>query len=718
MDGEYYIAVKYNCANARDFNLIVNGTDYGKINCPGNGSWYGNWTYQIAKVTLKKGTNTVSISNTTLTAAVISEIVVYNESEWHVPSDVDSFEGGSIVVLDALNSFNSEHIDFGQKGAVAWDIEVPTGGIYKLVVAYSTGATWGAPLNAYADGTKVGNWIVSATGSAYGDSFGFLETSEFYLLEGVHSIKVEATMGGTFVDSIRLELVKEYSVPSTEEDVYSSHDAVYPDGFKAGTSSTGVEYVDFNNKSGSIVFTVNAPRAGEYYIAVGYNTANERRFEMFVNGTSYGDFICPANGTWYGGWSYQIVKVNLKAGANTVSIAKYFSYDPVIISELRVSPVYEWLLPSDANSLAGGAVVQPDTYYSFNGEHFDFGQNGSATWKVTVPANGSYRLVFTYSTGATWGAPIKAYADGKLVKQWTVTATGGYGLASGFLTSDEFYLSAGEHTVTYEAPLGGAFGDAVRLQLVNACDEHVYNGDAICDNCGYACTHTGGKATCISGAVCNVCKTEYTEKDPTNHASNELTYTVIDGVTHKVAHKCCGTKAPDGDCEYGSDNICDKCGYDGTVIVETNDLNNAISNIVNGTSNNVTVVGPTGTMADDYIVEKIEGVAYEYKYFNIAFDDEDNFFLRHHFVSEGALTVTVNGTPVELKSESANVYYFDVYPVAGQYHVADEISVNGDVYYVSLYSYIKLALETDGLELTNDQVTLLKALYDLNEALR
>ncbi len=722
-DGEYYIAIRYNCANTRYFNLIVNEADLGRFTCPANGSWYGGWTYQIAKVTLNKGTNSVKISNTQLNAAVISELVVYSSSEWHVPSDAVLFDGGAVVNQDAYHTFNKEHIDFGQNGAVSWNINVPVGGKYKLVVNYSTGATWGAILNAYADTSKIAAWTVASTGG-YGASSDFLTTDTFDLAEGMHTIKLEATMGGTFVDSIRLELVREQMIPSKGVDVYSSHDAVYPGGFKSGTTASGVKYVDFNNLSGSIDFTVNAPKAGQYYIAVGYNTANEREFELIVNDFSYGHFTCAANGSWYGGWSYQIIKVDLNAGKNEISVGRYLTYAPVVVSELRVSSVSEWLLPSDATTLTGGANVVTDNYYSFNGEHFDFGQGGSASWKVIAPANGKYRLTVSYSTGATWGAPLTAYADGNKIAQWSALATGGYGAATGFFESGEFMLTAGEHTITYEASMGGAFGDAVRLELVSVCEKHEWNGNELCINCGSVCTHEGGEATCNTSAECTVCGTHYGEFDLENHVDKCGDYSANGNGTHRFNRTCCdATDVASANCEYGDDNVCDKCGYDRTVEIETEDLKNAINNILNGGTADITVVGPTTTMDESFVVTKIENaIGYEYALFNVMFDDNDNVILRNHLVVEGELpTVSVDGEAVTLLTDekcSEGVYYFDITPVAGKYDEGAKVVINGDTYYVSLYSYIKLALEGTDIELTDAEKTLLRALYDLNEAMR
>ena len=253
--------------------------------------------------------------------------------------------------------------------------------------------------------------------------------------------------------------------------------------------------------------------------------------------------------------------------------------------------------------------------------------------------------------------------------------------------------------------------------------ECVHTWDAetgACTNCGLGCTHTvtENDANCQADAVCETCG--YTYKNPTNHVSNEFTYTEIDGVTHKVAYKCCGTEAPDGDCVYGNDNICDNCGYDKTVEVETEDVKNAIDNILNGGTADVTVVGPTTGMDANFDIEKpaTTPADYEFKYLNIYFDENDNVVLRMTFIVTGEVTVTLNNNEATLKQDDGyNTYYLDVTPVAGEYEVANVVTVNGDTYNVSLYSYIKLALEGE-VDLTDAEETLLRALYDLNEAMR
>ncbi len=64
-----------------------------------------------------------------------------------------------------------------------------------------------------------------------------------------------------------------------------------------------------------------------------------------------------------------------------------------------------------------------------------------------------------------------------------------------------------------------------------------------CTNDGCAITdaktsHSGGVATCLQGAICTDCITEYTEKDANNHESDEYTYESNGETTHKKIHEC------------------------------------------------------------------------------------------------------------------------------------------------------------------------------------
>lgn len=88
-----------------------------------------------------------------------------------------------------------------------------------------------------------------------------------------------------------------------------------------------------------------------------------------------------------------------------------------------------------------------------------------------------------------------------------------------------------------------------------------------CDKLAETEEHSGGKATCNSLAVCEVCEGEYGSLDPRNHASEALVHSKNDNGdgTHDVSRSCCGaepeTEAHSGGKATCSKNaICEKCG--------------------------------------------------------------------------------------------------------------------------------------------------------------
>ena len=69
-------------------------------------------------------------------------------------------------------------------------------------------------------------------------------------------------------------------------------------------------------------------------------------------------------------------------------------------------------------------------------------------------------------------------------------------------------------------------GTEVKNARKASCTEDGYTGDTCCKGCGAklqsgavikAAGHTGGTATCVSGAVCTVCRQDYGKKDAGNH---------------------------------------------------------------------------------------------------------------------------------------------------------------------------------------------------------
>ena len=86
------------------------------------------------------------------------------------------------------------------------------------------------------------------------------------------------------------------------------------------------------------------------------------------------------------------------------------------------------------------------------------------------------------------------------------------------------------------------------------CEDEGYTGDKVCEDCGttietgteiQAKGHTGGEATCISKAVCDVCGLEYGEVNANNHKNV---------VTENEKEATCE------DAGYTGDKVCEDCG--------------------------------------------------------------------------------------------------------------------------------------------------------------
>ena len=249
-------------------------------------------------------------------------------------------------------------------------------------------------------------------------------------------------------------------------------------------------------------------------------------------------------------------------------------------------------------------------------------------------------------------------------------------------------------------------------------EDHTWGYDGKCTVCSYACKHEGEISTpnCIFPGVCSVCNSAVKPTDSNNHVlgDSEVAYYSNGNGTHKKVTVCCKAElAVDEKCAFGTDNVCDKCGYESAIHSTVED---AFDNACNGGNNDVNVTGPNDSLLD-YVTKvtgtDVEGV--EYAQFNIHHVD-GKVTLRHHFIiTADSYAITLNGKAVTLTNvKGTNIWYFDTTPVVGKYDTADKIAVNGTVTYeVSLYTYIRKALASD--ELNANQKNYLKALYDANE---
>ncbi len=84
--------------------------------------------------------------------------------------------------------------------------------------------------------------------------------------------------------------------------------------------------------------------------------------------------------------------------------------------------------------------------------------------------------------------------------------------------------------------------------------------NGVCSECGYGCRHSGGKATCTSKAVCDICGNSYGDTDPDNH-TGKIAWDCTEK-THTEKYTCCGNTAGEPEAHKWADGICKICGYE------------------------------------------------------------------------------------------------------------------------------------------------------------
>ena len=94
---------------------------------------------------------------------------------------------------------------------------------------------------------------------------------------------------------------------------------------------------------------------------------------------------------------------------------------------------------------------------------------------------------------------------------------------------------------------------------------HACTGEG-CDAKSDEAACSGGTATCVDKATCDVCKNAYGELDAANHTKTAFTYESNGDGTHTKKHECCGTVADAAEaCSGGTATcttkaVCEHCG--------------------------------------------------------------------------------------------------------------------------------------------------------------
>ena len=199
---------------------------------------------------------------------------------------------------------------------------------------------------------------------------------------------------------------------------------------------------------------------------------------------------------------------------------------------------------------------------------------------ITVTVNvegGGFSRTFADLTGGTYtcsSSDGRTAADALLsvLAQNRYTYTGTPGYITGVTDANGVALTAGDKTfgpwsgwmftVNGEMPIlrtdasGNITYAALNQYQVKKDDVIRFYYVACPTETGY---HTGGTATCTSGAVCTVCGAAYGEKNPDNHTGEQTWTRTAD--KHRMRYDCCGAEVIPSQTHSWENGACGVCGY-------------------------------------------------------------------------------------------------------------------------------------------------------------
>lgn len=199
---------------------------------------------------------------------------------------------------------------------------------------------------------------------------------------------------------------------------------------------------------------------------------------------------------------------------------------------------------------------------------------------ITVTVNvegGGFSRTFADLTGGTYtcsSSDGRTAADALLsvLAQNRYTYTGTPGYITGVTDANGVALTAGDKTfgpwsgwmftVNGEMPIlrtdasGNITYAALNQYQVKKDDVIRFYYVACPTETGY---HTGGTATCTSGAVCTVCGAAYGEKNPDNHTGEQTWTRTAD--KHRMRYDCCSAEVIPSQTHSWENGACSVCGY-------------------------------------------------------------------------------------------------------------------------------------------------------------
>lgn len=231
-----------------------------------------------------------------------------------------------------------------------------------------------------------------------------------------------------------------------------------------------------------------------------------------------------------------------KLSDNTGNVA-YINSNGIVLD--NIAPVITGITNGETYCAAQTVTVSDkyDVTVTVNGTPITLDANGQFTLS---PASGTQSVVATDKAGNVSVEMIVTVNDGH--EGGTATCTKKAvckhcGLEYGDLDPTNHEKESDEWTTKNETQHKKEWTccHTVTVELEN----HEWNENGVCTECGYGCIHSGGVATCKSKAKCTHCGNEYGEVDVTNH-------TTLKHIEAKAA-----TTEAEGNIEYWH---CEDCG--------------------------------------------------------------------------------------------------------------------------------------------------------------
>ncbi|WP_371477977.1 carbohydrate-binding protein [Kitasatospora sp. NBC_00315] len=334
---------------AMTLSLFVNGAKVRQVSLPATANW-DTWGTSDQAVTFAAGANSVALTFTTADSGNINlDNITATTPDSSTPppttgqieAESASLTGGAVVGSDHSGFTGSGFVGGftdGNKGnaSTAFAVQSAAAGNGNVRIRYANGTGAAMTLSLFVNGAKVRQ--VSLPATANWDTWGTSDQAVTFAA-GANSVALTFTTadsGNINLDNITVTTPSSSGTPTAPPTsppattpppagalTHQAEDAFFSGGPAVSTAAagfTGSGYLTgFAAQGARAVFSVNAPTATGYPVAVRYRTAGTgaASVTLTANGLKVQQLALPGTA---GAWSTVSVTTQLRAGLNTVTL--------------------------------------------------------------------------------------------------------------------------------------------------------------------------------------------------------------------------------------------------------------------------------------------------------------------------------------------------------------------------------------------------------------